>query len=297
MTNEFEGKNYMMIGVFALVVAFAALVSNQMSLVDTRNENNLARANLDSIKKALDVKKSSLEELKPTYELLKSQDDLVNSLTDQKQRVSKSIEELKKTKAELTAEFIQKVKKVRASSSGLEYPQMNLLNGQVLTGAKIKSVSDTELTVSHGGGVAKISFANLPNDLRKKFRVNMVPMIEIDKANALATPPPNVNPGGSMESLGLQKSGPPKMSEIRAQNTKLNAQLSQLNLAYNAAIERGRKYQALDSMVRGSGKIVTLHTTEIQQANQEATAFQNQMSVIQYKINELQTLMLNATPD
>jgi hypothetical protein len=87
------------------------------------------------------------------------------------------------------------------------------------------------------------------------------------------------------------------MSEIRAQNTKLNAQLSQLNLANNAAIERARKYQALDSMVRGSGRIATLHTSEIQQANQEAAAYQSQISVIQSKIVELQTLMLSATPD
>ena len=40
MFNEGDGKVYAMIGAFALVVGFAALVSNQFALVDKKNANN-----------------------------------------------------------------------------------------------------------------------------------------------------------------------------------------------------------------------------------------------------------------
>ena len=297
MFNEGDGKVYAMIGAFALVVGFAALVSNQFALVDKKNANNLAHANLDSVKQSLEIRAAKLESIKSAYEPLKQQDDIVNSLTEQKQRVTKSIEELKKAKNELSNDFVQKVKKVRASSAGSEFPQLNLMNGQVLTETKIKAVSDTEFTISHSGGVARVSLLNLPQDLKSKYRIGMIPMIDIDKANLLSAPLANVNPGGSLDPAPATKTTSFKMSELTAQNNKLVSQRSQLELAHKSALDRATNYQNIDSRSRSNGRITSLHTAEINQANQEAASYMKQILALNAKISEIQIQMNTAKPD
>ena len=189
------------------------------------------------------------------------------------------------------------MKKVRASAAGSEFPQMNLMNGQTLTGTKIKSVSDTELTISHGGGVARVNLLNLPQDLKSKYRIGMIPMIEIDKANLLAAPLANVNPGGSLDSLPTTKSTSFKMSELTAQNNKLVSQRSQLELSHKAALDRATNFQNIDSRSRSTGRITSLHTAEINQANQEAAAYMKQILALNAKISEIQIQMNTAKPD
>jgi hypothetical protein len=280
---EGEGKITAMLAIFALVVGFAFYASNAIDATPKRAELAKLQDQVVSIKRSIETRGEALTAAKEATLGLKQTDQMLSQL----ENLDKNIKELKDAREAVLGEFVSAVQSARAAAVGLEAPQLRLGNGTTLTGGKIKSVSPTEVIFTHSLGIARVPFKNLPDDLKAKFRVGMVPMQKIDEDSLRASPV--VVPNSTPLDLGPANARP-KLSVLQAEIARYEQQLAQLDQARIGALSRAT------TPPRSSGKI-TSAGVEAVKANQEATAIQIQMNGVNKKLNDLRALLPTALPE
>lgn len=111
---------------------------------------------LDSVKERTSA---AFEKVRTNESLSKKKADLTQALSDLGAQQRKAV-----------ADFAAVIQRVRAAGVGMEIPELKLASGAVLKNAKIEKVAESEMLVSHAGGVSRLSTKDIPSDLLVRFR-------------------------------------------------------------------------------------------------------------------------------
>lgn len=281
---EGEGRIIAMLSVFGLIVWFAYYANTSLDSNSKRDEFLKAREQVESAKKSiasrrgvLDSSKKILADLKEKDQALGGHETAVAALSLSLEKTNKDIKELEESFVSVTRDFVEAVKSVRESAAGREWPEIRLGDGKILTGARIKSVSATEVIFAHALGITRVPLNNLPDDLKLKFRVGMSPMLDIDVANLKASPV--IVPNSAPLNTG-PKNARPKLMELLAEIARYDLQIAQLESVLQSALARA------SAPTRIYGKI-TSAGVDVAKANQEVSALENQISGLTRRLGEL----------
>lgn len=235
------------------------------------------------------TKPTRLEALKKEYATLKQQEELVRSLGDEKLQLEKEIKDLQASHDSLPGDFVALIKKVRSSTVGLEMPEMKLPGEHMLKRVKVKSVTGTEIVVSHDQGVMSIPFPNLPDDFKLRFWIGKAPIAEIDNENLKAAP---VVVANSASLTPVEVSAHSKLSVLQGEVRILEQQKRTLQTACQQAQDRESYYRA---------KTFTSKTNSfgvnVQQAVTEAAQYRTQIDAVAKKIVAIQNQFAQAEKD
>jgi hypothetical protein len=174
--------------VFAVLASAAAGTAYFFKVEEKRAQLTQAVEKLAEIKSLVARKAVLVIPKKQENQDLQAKIDTLTKVTAQNEMLAGQIPALEATLSELTQEFIDAVSKIRAASIGVALPDVTLASGQVLQGVRIVKITDTELTLAHNGGSARVAGSNLPADLRDRFRIDMSPMVGSPGALAASGP-------------------------------------------------------------------------------------------------------------
>jgi hypothetical protein len=171
-----EGRALGMLAAFAMIACFAGGLSYYLEIDSKRRDLDEAQSLLASNKGSLETKRVKLDTERARVQGLKEQIDHASTLGEAKENLTNAVAALEAQRADVTKEFITAVEKVRVGSAGLSWPDVKLVNGQTLQGVTIQRVTETDVSFAHTGGVTKVVVADLPPDIKTRFRYGMVPM-------------------------------------------------------------------------------------------------------------------------
>jgi hypothetical protein len=93
-------------------------------------------------------------------------------LDQEKKSLAAEISQLQAAKSEARRKIGEIVRTVQAASEGIDWPDVTLPNGQVLTAVKIQKVSNDQVTLAHSGGVVRVSSKDVPDDMKERLGYN-----------------------------------------------------------------------------------------------------------------------------
>lgn len=166
-----------------------ASFTGYFSKIDTaQHELAEAQAELKSLEEELAPDSSGdggLTEAERLNELVAA----YQTLEAQKKSLADSVLALEGRKEEYLKAFRDTVSDVRSKSVGMQWADVPFRNGQILKEVRIQKVTDTEITLAHSEGVAKLRVEELPPDLKDRFRIGMEPFLSSSEpAVGAATP-------------------------------------------------------------------------------------------------------------
>jgi hypothetical protein len=297
-----------MLAAFALIACFAGGLSYYLEIDSKRHDLDEAQTLLTNTKGALETKRVNLDSARAKLQTLKEQIDHHQSLSDAKQNLTTAITSLETQRTDVTREFITAVEKVRAGSAGIGWPDVRLVGGQVLQGVTIQRVTDTDVSFSHSGGVTKVAVADLPADIKARFRYGMIPMTPaamssvapknpaggLASNNSTARPahtaiaPPATNPGYT----------PPPPSErdeqIRAMQDKvlaLESKIKSLEKTRADWADKAAQHRALGAYAQYRGRPSSAHFANATAADQQAALISQQIDAVHNEIYAVRTRM------
>jgi hypothetical protein len=204
-----------------------ALKSSQASLAKRRNE-------LESSQHAVDE--------------IQEKGRRTESLEEQKRVLTSDIATMEDAMAATRTDLANAVRETRAKAGGTTRAELQLADGQVLKNVRFVSVSNSEISVAHDGGMVRLPAKNLPRDLQDRFRFGTVPS---------DTPPPAVTPAPYAASAppasAAPAPGPPALSSaekaqrIQTLNTSLVALRARLTGIEGQARDDGLKEERKNS--------------------------------------------------
>ncbi len=176
-----EGKVKVMIFTLILLIA-VSLGANHYHLIKTGQTESS-----DTILQAqtlVDTAKLRIEDKQRDMASTSKKLAAITALIDgdaERQSLEQQIKQLQAERAKALDDFSKAVAQVRVLSAGLKCPDITLANGQAITGVTIQRVMDAEVSLAHSQGVAKVKMEDLPEDIKARFRWNMVPFTEAPK--------------------------------------------------------------------------------------------------------------------
>lgn len=167
----------MMILVLALV-AFGAAGFNQYLELETKRVELLdLRVTLSEAKANLQNNQSRLETTRRKVTTLRAKLERYTTLTSELKSLKSEIGRMETARQDVIKRFTDEVEMVRAASAGMRWQDITLASGQVLQGVSIQRITDTDLTLHHSQGIAKIMVKDLPLDLKLRLRHGMAPYV------------------------------------------------------------------------------------------------------------------------
>ena len=154
--------------------------SKNQEVIQERKVRDELRTSLQSAENNLNLAR----ERNGTLEKLIAAADMFNKLQQQVPPLEKELQSVKER-------FIEHVKKVRLGLVGTTYPELILGENQVLTSVKIQKVNESDISVEHLGGIARIPMSKMPKDFQEKYRYEMPPMLVAEASNPDPSPTPS----------------------------------------------------------------------------------------------------------
>jgi predicted nucleic acid-binding Zn-ribbon protein len=196
-------------------------------LVQTKHAVSNANGQIENTQRQIDQKK----EIADTIQLIETKKAEKETLLAE----VKSIQDLEPALAEAMNQAIQKV---RRESVGMSFPELGLVSGTQLKNAVIQKVDEEEIIIQHAEGVKRAKAADLPPELKDRFRLG---------ALATSKPAPTA-PSAEVVSAARQKYDK-KLLDARLATERmqkdlaaLKQQLSQAESDMNSATSATRKF-------------------------------------------------------
>jgi hypothetical protein len=286
-----EGKAIGMLAAFALIACFAGGLSYYLEIDSKRHDLVEAQTTLNNVRSGLETKRATVDASRSKVQAIREQIDSHTSLTDAKSTLATQIANLEIQKVDLLKEFVNTVQKVRASSAGIQWPDVTLGNGQVLTGVTIQKVTDTDVSLTHSGGVSKIAVADLPADLKERFRYNMVPMVQPQENGKVGPvlPPASANTSNAPSPGDLQREKAREMQALADKITIIQNQIYSLEKTRDDWADRASQHRALGVSAQGRGRPSSTFFANASAADQQAAAVTQQIKSLQADITALQS--------
>jgi hypothetical protein len=158
---------------------------------DKREELTTRRMDLDETRVRLEKLRISVQSQRLDMIRLKERINLLESLEHEKFALEPQNSKGELELASLRKQLAMAVKEERLKAVGTVHPELRLTDGEVLTGARIVSVSDFAISVAHAGGVSRIPAQRLPTEIQERFRFG------IDMSGDIEAPPA----GNTLDSL------------------------------------------------------------------------------------------------
>jgi hypothetical protein len=147
------------------------------------------RVLVNQTRTALQSKETHVETRRRSLEAAKGIAAEYKSLGDEQTELMKELLTLEAQYVEIQKKFVDVVATVRKAVAELPPQDVILKSGQVLGAAKVQRMSDSEMTFQHAGGISRVDVADLPAELRDRFRQQMPPFT-IQGVKDPLTPPP-----------------------------------------------------------------------------------------------------------
>jgi predicted nucleic acid-binding Zn-ribbon protein len=170
------------------------------------------------------------------------------TLEAQKKSLADSVLALEGRKEEYLRAFRDTVGDVRSKSVGIQWTDVPFRNGQILKEVRIQKVTDTEITLAHSEGVAKLRVDELPPDLKDRFRIGMEPFLSSPEPTVGAATPLSTSASTTKESTSSKASKPSATATLSAD--ALNASVASLEQEVVDATSKLRTAEAAWSQWR-----------------------------------------------
>jgi hypothetical protein len=179
-------------GKFFSIMAFACAVAgiftavNYFQGVDEANGQLLeAKKNLAQLKETWKMRQDEWAKIEVVAarakEAASKETPLLRELDDLKAKWRRMEGEFKY----LVSSTRSAVEKVRADGVNAAFPEVKLLNGKVLTAAKIKKIEPNQISFIHADGFLMVPQDLLPDDLRSRFDLGSTSLAdELESAQA-----------------------------------------------------------------------------------------------------------------
>lgn len=207
-------------------------------LVQVKHAVSNANGQIENTQRQIDQKK----EIAGTIQLIETKKAEKETLLTE----VKSIQDLEPALAEAMNQAIQKV---RRESVGMSFPELALVSGTQLKNAVIQKVDEEEIIIQHAEGVKRAKAADLPPELKDRFRLGALatskhaPDVAMPAAEAAPTAP-----SAEVVSAARQKYDK-KLLDARLATERmqkdlaaLKQQLSQAESDMNSATSATRKF-------------------------------------------------------
>ena len=284
----------------ALFIAFvtAAMTISYTDRVDSQRQTmrNLETA-ISNYTSVIESRKRDGEKIRVELESITTEQDRYTSLSTEKKSLSDTISRLKAEETALEDKFHAEVLRVRASAVGTRIPEMTLATGTVLKDILIRSVNETDVALNHALGVMRVQAADLPRDLRDKFRYGLRPMVDRPVAEAppveisamMASTPPIPVPGV----LPYYADTTPATAKIQIDIEGIDGKISDLKAARNQWRSRAISLRSQASNALSYGKPSYAYNAQAIQAEANAQAMDAQMAKLQEEQTRLRKLMVD----
>jgi hypothetical protein len=141
---------------------------------------------LDETAARIEKVRARVESQRHDVTVLQEQVNLLDSLESEKTALATQIPKAEQELASQRAQLATAVREQRAKAAGTVHPELRLLDGEVLTDVRILSVSDSEVSVAHAGGVARLPAKRLPAHFQERYRFG-IDMTEVEEAPSAET--------------------------------------------------------------------------------------------------------------
>ncbi|RBP46514.1 hypothetical protein DES53_102905 [Roseimicrobium gellanilyticum] len=208
-------KIWALVAVTVFIGGFASFTGYFSKLDSAQHAYAEAKAELEELEKELGEGDESEAPGESDADKLKQLVAVYEGLEAKKRALSDEIAELEGRKTSGLKVFRDVVDDARAGSVGMPSADVPYRNGQILKEVRIQKVTDTELTLAHSEGVAKLRADELPPDLKDRFRLGMEPYISMAKIEAL-NPAPATAAKSAPNSKATTASTYPSVSAVEA---------------------------------------------------------------------------------
>jgi hypothetical protein len=161
--------------VFATIAALCLLVIGILGWQQF-NQQEVQKADLRELRAAAANAESRLERKRNDAASAQERLSIGQAILDsekEKKNLTEEIAQLQSAKTEAHRKVTDLVHDVQTATEGLDWPDVSLPNGQVITSVKIQKVNNDLITLSHSGGVVKVNAKDLPDDLKERLGFNL----------------------------------------------------------------------------------------------------------------------------
>jgi hypothetical protein len=160
--------------VFATIAALCLLVAGILAWQQF-NQQETKKADLRELRTMLASAESRLE--RKRNDAAAVQERYVTSqafldLEQEKKGLTAEIAQIEAAKADARRKLAEAVRAVQAAAEGIDWTDITLPNGQVITAVKIQKIAPDQVTFAHSGGVVRVNSKDLPDDLKERLGYN-----------------------------------------------------------------------------------------------------------------------------
>jgi seryl-tRNA synthetase len=273
---------------FLVIASAAGGGAYYFKVEEQRTDLHEKTQSLSDIKEEHDRRASQLIPKKQENQDLQAKIDQLNDLTAESESLTSQAQALEKSLADLKREFIQTVIQVREASIGMTWPDIKVSDGHVLTSVRIQKITETDVTLSNSLGTFRLAAANLPADMRDRFRIDASPMTDsaalLASGLTVASQPEGATPSAEAP---LSAAMLAKVSESEATLRKHLANQTELQRTRQAYLSQAQDYRKKDETARFLGKPMKYQSV-IPKIIQAINQLDTQLAEISTKIVTLQ---------
>lgn len=244
------------------------------------NKSTLAQARSMA---ATDLK--GIEEKRGAVQAAREKVEVLQALYDNSVALKGKLTALEAERESLQHELVDAVNSLRARSVGMAWQDIALPNGKTLQGVRIQKVTDSEVTFVHSLGVLKVPAADVPDDLRKKFRLGSPMLSTAGTSTSVKKKDPAPAAGSAASPLPLAF-GPTTeqiatVGRLKVDIDDLEGKIKTLRDNKDAWLARSAALRLQASSAQSSGQPSYAFTTQANQAEQTAAGIDAQVSTLQ----------------
>lgn len=158
---------------FVFFIAVVWFVSYS-GTIDTLNEQlNDARSSLQSAATIVGTRNKALAQKQSDVAKLIAMETQLHEAQKERDPLLKKIDFLSEQPDALNGRILDVVQQIRQKSIGRDFGELRLQSGAVLQNARVQKITDTHVTVSHLGGVARLDAKSAPTHLINLFRLKL----------------------------------------------------------------------------------------------------------------------------
>jgi hypothetical protein len=173
------GIHFSLWEIFAFMLVVSAIGGGWFYVDIQRKREDLTTCKMDLNETGARIEKvrKHVESQRHDVAELQGQVSLLDSLEREKTALETLIPNEERELASQRAQLAAAVREQRAKAAGVVHPELRLLDGEVLTDVRILSVSDSDISVAHAGGVARVPAKRLPEHFQERYRFG-IDMVE-----------------------------------------------------------------------------------------------------------------------
>lgn len=165
-----DGKVFGSVFMLALLAGGLAVWQHFNTVTTQKDDLREIRTLITNAQARLDRKKADMESLQTKVSAAQS----VIDLDQEKKTLTTQISQLESDRAAAQQKLADTLAQVRLAALGQDWADVTLGNGMVITGVKIQKCTDTDVALSHNGGVVKLPVKDLPDDLKARLGYGLI---------------------------------------------------------------------------------------------------------------------------